>query len=66
MNDDRLAFTIEEAARAIGISRGGAYRSAHTGELPTVRIGGRLLVPRDALKELIAERARRRSSEATV
>jgi excisionase family DNA binding protein len=64
MNPDRLAFTIEEAARAIGISRGGAYKSARTGEIPTVRVGGRLLVPRDALKELIAERAQRRSPEA--
>ena len=29
----------------LGISRSAAYRAAARGEIPTIRIGGRLLVP---------------------
>ena len=49
-NDDILTFTIPEAARRLGIGRNTAYEAARTGELPTIRIGKRLLVPRAALE----------------
>ena len=50
----RLTYTIEEAARLIGIGRSSAYQAAQTGEIPTVRIGRRLLVPVQALEGLLA------------
>jgi excisionase family DNA binding protein len=37
--------TIEKAAERLGISRGGAYLAAGRGDLPTIRVGKRLLVP---------------------
>jgi excisionase family DNA binding protein len=37
----------------LGISRGLAYDAAGRGEIPTVKIGRRLLVPRARLLELI-------------
>jgi excisionase family DNA binding protein len=37
--------TISEATALLGISRSAAYRAAARGEIPTIRIGGRLLVP---------------------
>ena len=46
-------MTVSEAARIIGISRSAGYRAAHKGEIPTVRIGGRLLVPTAKLRELL-------------
>ena len=46
--------SIDRAAVALGISRGTAYAAAHKGELPVIRIGRRLLVPRDALERLLA------------
>lgn len=38
-------ITVEEAGRLIGVSRGSAYEAAARGEIPTIRIGRRLLVP---------------------
>ena len=42
-------LTVPEAAALLGIGRDLAYRAAATGELPTVRIGRRILVPRRQL-----------------
>lgn len=50
----RLTLTIDETARELGISRGSAYEAARRGELPTIRIGRRLLVPVAALSALLA------------
>lgn len=50
---ERLTLTVEEAARLLGISRGSAYDAVHAGELPAVRIGRRLLVPRQRLHALL-------------
>lgn len=52
--DGRDAFTIEEAGvEILRLSRWSAYAAAQSGELPTVRIGRRLLVPRIALERLL-------------
>jgi excisionase family DNA binding protein len=47
-----LTYTIEEAARMLGISRALAYRR---GVLPTVKIAGRRLVPKAALDGVLAK-----------
>jgi excisionase family DNA binding protein len=44
---------IENAAKILGISRNTAYEAARTGELPTIKIGRRVLVPRAALERLL-------------
>ena len=49
---ERQTYTIEEAAKVLGICRALAYRK---GVLPTVQIAGRRLVPRKALDRLLAE-----------
>lgn len=48
-------MTIEEAARALGVGRSSAYKAARRGDLPTIRIGNRLLVPRAALARMLGE-----------
>jgi excisionase family DNA binding protein len=48
-------MTVEEAARVLGISRGTAYKAARAGQIPTLRLGNRLLVPRPALNRLLRE-----------
>jgi excisionase family DNA binding protein len=45
--------SVEEAARAIGISRNGAYEAANRGELPVIRLGRRLRVPKAALDRML-------------
>lgn len=46
------AYTIEEVAALLGISRGLAYEGARAGTIPTVRVGRRLLVPRATFDKL--------------
>ena len=51
--DDAPAFlTVPEAAQVLRIGRSAAYEAAQRGELPTVRFGRRLRVPRQALLRL--------------
>ena len=52
-DDWPATMTISEAARILGISRSAAYRAAAKGEIPTIRIGGRLLVPTAKLREML-------------
>jgi excisionase family DNA binding protein len=53
--EERLTYTLTEAARRLGISRALAYEAANRGELPVCRIGRRLLVPRAALLRLLED-----------
>jgi excisionase family DNA binding protein len=41
----RATVTVEEAAKLLGISRAPAYRAVKAGQIPAIRVGGRLLVP---------------------
>lgn len=51
---ERHTMTIEEAAQALGIGRTAAYKAARNGELPTIRLGRRLVVPVAALERMLA------------
>lgn len=44
-----------EAAELLGISKASAYRAAEEGQIPTLRIGRRILVPVPALLALLGE-----------
>jgi excisionase family DNA binding protein len=48
--EERLAVSVKEAARLLGISPEVAYRAVQEGEIPSIRIGGRILVPRAGLE----------------
>ena len=52
---ERQTLTVEEAARVLGISRSSAYEAVRRGELPTVRIGRRYVVPRVALERMLSQ-----------
>ena len=49
---ERQTYTIEEAAKILGICRALAYRK---GVLPTIRIAGRRMVPKRALERMLAD-----------
>jgi len=55
MSEPPLVISVEDAAKLLGVSRGLAYGAARRGELPTIRLGRRLLVPRARLLELVGE-----------
>ena len=48
-----VALSIAEAAKMLGISRSLAYELAARGELRTVRLGRRIVVPRIVVIELL-------------
>lgn len=50
----RLTLTVEEAAAALGISRAFAYESVNRGDIPSIRIGRRILVPKAALDRMLS------------
>jgi excisionase family DNA binding protein len=43
-------ISVEEASRALGVSRSTIWRLIQRGDLPSVRRGGRRLVPADAAR----------------
>lgn len=49
----RLTMTVPEAAALLGLGRSAAYEAARRHELPVVRIGRRLLVPKAALEKMM-------------
>lgn len=53
MDEQRLTVTVEEAAHALGISRGLAYEMVRRGKIPSIRFGKRLVIPRVALEQLL-------------
>ena len=46
-------LTVDEAAAALRIGRGTAYEAIRRKELPAIRLGRRLLVPRAALERML-------------
>ena len=58
-NTERLTMTVEEAGRALGVSRATAYILANTGQIPVIRLGERrLVVPRTALLKMLESTAK--------
>ena len=54
VNDDtRLTYSVTEAAKALGLSRNSCYAACERGELPCLRIGKRILIPRAKLERLL-------------
>ena len=45
--------TIETTARVLNVGRSSAYAAAAAGEIPTIRVGRRLLVPSAALRRML-------------
>jgi len=53
---EKLALRVPEAAEALGVCRAQAYKMVHSGELPCIRVGRRLLIPLDKLKQWLRDR----------
>ncbi len=48
-----LTLSVEEAARLLGISRTLTYDLVRRAELPRLRLGRRVVIPRQALQDMI-------------
>lgn len=47
--EDRITLTVEEVAGLLGLGRTAAYEAARRGEIPSRRLGRRVIVPVPAL-----------------
>lgn len=52
-NPDKKTRTLRETAKILGIGINQAYQAAERGEIPTIKIGKRLLVPAAQLDRLL-------------
>ncbi|MGZ3499419.1 MAG: helix-turn-helix domain-containing protein [Vulcanimicrobiaceae bacterium] len=53
INSGRLTLNVAEAAKALGISEWSVYGAIKRKEIPSVRINGRILIPRVALERML-------------
>ncbi len=59
--NERLLLTVEEAAERLAIGRTLAWQLVRKGEIPMVRLGRCVRVPRRALEEWITQRCKEAS-----
>lgn len=52
--DHRVTLTIEETAYLLGLGRTATYEAARRGQIPTRRLGRRIVVPIPALLEWLS------------
>lgn len=50
----RRAYHVDEAALVYGLSRSTLYKLMAIGKLRTVKVGGRRLIPVEAIEDLLA------------
>lgn len=63
MTESTAVLTVTEAAQLLRLARNTAYAAVKRGEIPTLRIGRRLLIPRDALERMLGRPAVSESAE---
>jgi excisionase family DNA binding protein len=54
--DKRLVYDVVEAGEMLGLTRNAAYQAAKRGDIPTIRIGKLIRVPKAAFNAML-ERA---------
>ena len=52
---NRAVLTVDETAQALGISRNSAYKAVAEGQIPSIRVGKRILVLRKPLNRMLEE-----------
>ena len=50
---DRIAYSVKEAASALGVSEWMVREEIRTGRIDSVRLGTRILIPRRELERLV-------------
>lgn len=54
MEAGRLVYTVAELGKRMGLSRPSAYKAIRQGAVPFIRVGRRILIPRQALENFLA------------
>lgn len=51
----RETYSVDEAAKLLGIGRVNAYRAVKRGEIPVIRIGRKILVPKAGINRMLGK-----------
>lgn len=54
-SQERLALSVEEAARQLGIGRTLAWAKVRDGTIRSIRLGDRVLIPVEVLRQVLAK-----------
>lgn len=65
----KLTYTVQEVAKLLGLSRSSMYQAIRNNSVPSLRIGGRILISKIELEKLLGRdtgrsRASRRKNSA--
>ncbi|MFC2045593.1 helix-turn-helix domain-containing protein [Chloroflexota bacterium] len=55
MNVESMTLSVDDTAKLLGLSRNATYQGIHCGEIPSIRVGKRILVPRIAIERILSE-----------
>jgi excisionase family DNA binding protein len=47
-------YSVTDVARIFGVTPSHVWRLCQRGDLPSIRLGGRILIPRDAVDRILA------------
>ena len=58
-----IMLNADQLAQVLGISRAGAYQLMHAKDFPTIRIGKRMVVPKEMLSKWLDEKLKSKEAE---
>lgn len=50
---EKLVISVDEGRKLLGLSRGLMYEAVRSGQVPSIRIGRRILIPRVLLERML-------------
>ena len=54
-NSERLTYNVVEASRILGLSKNATYQGVLRNEIPHIKVGKRILIPRIAILKMMSE-----------
>ncbi len=53
--DEPLTLSVQAAARTLGLSRASTYAAIRAGQIPSIRFGKRIVIPRVAVDTMLSQ-----------
>ncbi len=60
---ERLTWTVRETAKLLGLSRNSIYQGVLTNEIPHIKVGRRILIPKAAIERMLNEAGLKKQKE---
>lgn len=63
-NKERVVYNVEDLVDLLGISISSVYKGINSGEIPSVKVGQRILVPKKMFDEWLSKRQAKESRKS--